>query len=131
MKRSSIILCALILAGFVAAGVIVSAHGQNSAGKPSGGAKMSDKMEMAGNEVNIDNFSFTPQTLTIPAGSTVKWTNKDDVPHTVVETNQKFKSKALDTDESFSFTFTDPGTYEYFCSVHPKMTAKVIVEPKS
>ena len=130
MKRSSIVVSGVILAGFLAVGVLVSARGQNPAGTQGSSVQVSDKSEMAGNEVNIDNFSFTPQTLTVPAGATVKWTNKDDVPHTVVETNQKFKSKALDTDESFSFTFTDPGTYEYFCSVHPKMVAKVIVEPK-
>jgi len=129
MKRSSIA-SVVILAGFLTAGVLVSVRGQNSASAQAGMSQASDKSEMASNEVTIDNFSFTPQTVTIPTGTTVKWTNKDDVPHTVVETNQKFKSKALDTDETFSFTFTDPGTYEYFCSVHPKMVAKVIVEQK-
>jgi plastocyanin len=79
-------------------------------------------------EVTIDNFSFGPMELTIPAGTQVTWTNKDDVPHTVVSVDKKFKSKALDTDDRFSFTFQNPGTYEYFCSVHPKMTAKIIVK---
>ena len=80
-------------------------------------------------EVKIDNFSFSPATLTVAAGTTIKWTNRDDIPHTVVsEDKSSFKSKALDSDESFSFTFTTPGTYPYFCSVHPKMTAKVIVQ---
>jgi plastocyanin len=80
-------------------------------------------------EVKIDNFSFSPETLTIAPGTTVKWTNRDDIPHTVVSDDKTtFKSKVLDTDESFSFTFTKPGTYRYFCSVHPKMTAKVIVQ---
>ncbi len=78
--------------------------------------------------VTIDNFSFMPEGLTIPAGTTVTWVNKDDVPHTVVSTDGKFKSQALDTDEQFSFTFKDAGTYEYYCSVHPKMTAKVVVQ---
>ncbi len=78
--------------------------------------------------VTIDNFSFTPGGLTIPAGTTVTWVNKDDVPHTVVSTDGKFKSQALDTDEQFSFTFKDAGTYEYYCSVHPKMTAEVVVQ---
>jgi len=129
--NKSIIFFIVILAGFLTAGVLVSGRGQNSASAQAGMSEASDKSEMASNEVTIDNFSFTPQTLTIPAGSTVKWTNKDDVPHTVVETNShKFKSKALDTDETFSYTFTDPGTYEYFCSVHPKMVAKVIVQQK-
>ena len=81
-------------------------------------------------EIKIDNFSFGPMTLTIPLGTTVTWINRDDIPHTVVSTDDPkvFKSKALDTDEKFSFTFTKAGTYPYFCSVHPKMTGKVIVQ---
>lgn len=81
-------------------------------------------------EVKIDNFSFGPTTLTIPVGTTVTWVNRDDIPHTVVSTDDPkiFKSKVLDTDEKFSFTFTKAGTYPYFCSVHPKMTGKVIVQ---
>jgi plastocyanin len=78
--------------------------------------------------VSIDNFSFTPKEIVIPKGTTVTWTNRDDVPHTVTSTDQKFRSKALDTDEQFSFTFTESGTYAYFCSVHPMMTGKVIVQ---
>jgi plastocyanin len=79
--------------------------------------------------VTIDNFSFGPMQLEIKAGTEVTWINKDDVPHTVVSDDHKlFKSRALDTDEKFSFTFKDPGTYEYFCSVHPKMTGKIIVK---
>ncbi len=79
-------------------------------------------------QVTIDNFSFKPQVLIIKAGATVTWTNKDDVPHTVVNTAKKFRSGVLDTDDRFSHTFSDPGTYEYFCSVHPHMTGKVIVQ---
>src|SRR5215472_10750974 len=80
-------------------------------------------------EVRIDNFSFSPATLTVATGTTVKWTNRDDIPHTVVSDDKStFKSKALDTDDSFSYTFTKPGTYTYFCSIHPKMTAKVVVQ---
>jgi len=79
-------------------------------------------------EVKIDNFSFGPGTLTVPVGTTVKWTNRDDIPHTVVSTDGVFKSKVLDTDEKFSFTFSKAGTYPYFCSIHPKMTGKIIVE---
>lgn len=79
-------------------------------------------------EVRIDNFSFTPMETTISAGAQVTWINKDDVPHTVVSVDHKFKSQALDTDEKFSFTFPDPGTYEYFCSVHPRMMGKIIVK---
>src|SRR6266852_1495188 len=79
-------------------------------------------------EVKIDNFSFGPAALTVAVGTTVTWTNRDDIPHTVVSDGQAFKSKLLDTDEKFSFTFTKPGTYTYFCSVHPKMTGKVVVQ---
>jgi len=79
-------------------------------------------------EVKIDNFSFGPAALTVPVGTTVSWTNHDDIPHTVVSTDGVFKSKVLDTDEKFSFTFSKAGSYPYFCSIHPKMTGKVIVQ---
>jgi plastocyanin len=79
-------------------------------------------------EVKIDNFSFGPAALTVAVGTTVTWTNRDDIPHTVVSDDKVFKSKVLDTDEKFSYTFTKAGTYPYFCSVHPKMTGKVIVQ---
>ena len=79
-------------------------------------------------EVKIDNFSFGPQTLTVAVGTTVTWTNRDDIPHTVVADDKSFKSKVLDTDEKFSTTFTKAGTFPYFCSIHPKMTGKVIVQ---
>ena len=79
-------------------------------------------------EVKIDNFSFGPGTLAIPVGTTVTWTNRDDIPHTVVSTDGVFKSKVLDTDEKFAYTFSKAGTYPYFCSIHPKMTGKVIVQ---
>lgn len=78
--------------------------------------------------VKIDNFSFGPQTLTVQPGTTVTWTNRDDIPHTVVSTDGIFNSKARDTDEQFSFTFSKPGTYSYFCSIHPKMTGTVVVQ---
>ncbi len=79
-------------------------------------------------EVKIDNFSFGPGTLTVPVGTTVTWTNRDDIPHTVVSTDGVFKSRVLDTDEKFSYTFSKAGTFPYFCSIHPKMTGKVIVQ---
>jgi len=78
-------------------------------------------------DVKIDNFAFTPQTLTVAVGTTVTWTNRDDIPHTVVSTDGAFKSKVRDTDETFSFKFEKAGTYSYFCSVHPKMTGQVVV----
>jgi plastocyanin len=79
-------------------------------------------------EVKIDNFIFTPATITVKAGTQITWTNADDIPHTVVADDQSFKSKVLDTNETFTFTADKPGTYSYFCSVHPKMTGKVIVQ---
>jgi plastocyanin len=80
--------------------------------------------------VVIDNFSFGPNALTVTAGTTVTWTNKDDEPHTVVSDADKplFKSGALDTDDSFSFTFDKPGTYKYFCSIHPRMQGTITVQ---
>src|SRR5579872_5846613 len=79
--------------------------------------------------VNIDNFSFSPATITVKAGTAVTWTNRDDIPHTVVaDDKSSFKSKVLDTGEIFTFTPTKPGTYPYFCSIHPKMTGKLVVE---
>ena len=79
-------------------------------------------------EVKVDNFSFSPQTITIAPGTTVIWTNRDDIPHTVVSDEKVFKSKVLDTDEKFSFTFDKAGNFPYFCSIHPKMTGKIIVQ---
>jgi plastocyanin len=78
--------------------------------------------------VTIDNFSFGPQTLTVPAGATVIWTNRDDIPHTAVSTDGVFKSKVMDTDEKFSYTFTKAGTYPYYCTIHPKMTGQIVVQ---
>ena len=78
--------------------------------------------------VTIDNFTFNPQRLTIKTGSTVTWTNKDDIPHALASVGALFRSKALDTDDNYSFTFTTPGTYQYFCSLHPHMTGTIVVE---
>jgi plastocyanin len=78
--------------------------------------------------VKIDNFTFAPQRMTVRAGTTVTWTNQDDIPHTVASTTKAFRSKALDTDDTFSFTFTTAGVYDYFCSLHPHMTGTIVVE---
>jgi plastocyanin len=77
--------------------------------------------------VTIDNFTFAPAQLTVKVGTTVTWTNHDDIPHTIVSAG-KFRSKTLDTDDSFSFTFTAAGDYTYFCSLHPHMTGMIKVE---
>ena len=79
-------------------------------------------------KVGIDNFTFAPATLTVPAGTTVTWTNHDDIPHTATSDNKVFSSDALDTDQSYSFQFNTPGTYPYHCAVHPHMTGTVIVK---
>jgi plastocyanin len=79
--------------------------------------------------LSIHNFTFTPQTLTVKAGTTVTWINKDDIPHGIASSNNAFKkSGALDTDDSYSFTFTTPGTYQYFCYLHPNMVGSIVVE---
>jgi plastocyanin len=79
-------------------------------------------------ELKIDNFTFAPQRLAVKAGTTVTWINDDDIPHTVASSTKLFKSNALDTKDKFSFTFTTPGAYEYFCSLHPHMTGTIVVE---
>jgi plastocyanin len=80
-------------------------------------------------KVTIDNFTFAPAELTISVGTTVTWDNHDDIPHSVVEKNKLFRSKALDTEDSYSFTFTSAGSYDYFCGLHPHMVGKIIVKP--
>ena len=80
------------------------------------------------NVITIDNFTFSPKELTVAVGTTVKWVNHDDIPHLVVENNKTFRSKALDTDDSYSYTFTSAGTFDYFCALHPHMVGQVIVK---
>jgi plastocyanin len=98
------------------------------AGSPSVKASNNQQASAASAAVKIDNFVFGPQTLTVPVGTTVTWTNSDDIPHTSVSTDGVFKSKVLDTDEKFSYTFTKTGTYPYYCTIHPKMTGTVVVQ---
>ena len=81
--------------------------------------------------MKIDNFTFNPQQITVKAGTTVLWINGDDIPHTVTSKTIAFRSKALDTDDKFSFTFATPGKYDYFCSLHPHMTGMIVVEASS
>lgn len=85
----------------------------------------------AGEEVtiSIDNFTFSPAEVTVVPGTTVTWVNNDDIPHTVVEKTRAFRSKVLDTEGKFSFTFMTAGDFTYFCSLHPHMTGKVVVKP--
>ena len=120
MRRSAFIssLAVIVILGVVGLGV----------SQKSSDAFAQDKASTV--EIKIDNFSFGPASLTVAVGTTVKWTNRDDIPHTVVSTDdpKTFKSKVLDTDEKFYFTFSKAGTYPYFCSIHPKMTGKVVVQ---
>jgi amicyanin len=113
----NVAVCAGLLVAIAAAPMI---HGSQTA--------RAEQAKSAATNITIDNFSFTPKEITVAAGTTITWVNRDDVPHTVVSTDKKFKSKAMDTDDQFSFTFTDAGTYNYFCSVHPIMTGKIIVK---
>jgi plastocyanin len=83
----------------------------------------------AGAPVKIANFTFDPGTVTVKVGTTVTWVNNDDIPHLVVAADGKFRSSALDTDDKFSQTFSTPGTFQYFCALHPRMTGKIIVIP--
>jgi plastocyanin len=80
--------------------------------------------------VTIDNFTFAPQTLKVTAGTRVIWINRDDIPHTIVSSSgpRAFKSPPLDTDERFSMRFDQRGEYRYFCSIHPMMTATIVVQ---
>jgi plastocyanin len=93
-------------------------------------APMGSDSSTTPNQVTIDNFAFNPKTLTVPVGTKVTWINRDDVPHTATSAAEPrlFDSKALDTDEKFSFVFTTPGTYRYFCAVHPHMTGEIVVK---
>ena len=91
-------------------------------------AANAENAKESGTEIRVDNFTFGPETITISANSTVTWVNKDDVPHVIASTEGVFKSKALDTDDKYSFTFSKPGIYAYFCAIHPKMVGKVIVQ---
>lgn len=79
-------------------------------------------------EIKVDNFTFSPEVVTVPLNSTITWTNKDDVPHVIASTDGVFRSKGLDTDDRYSFKFTRAGTYTYYCSIHPKMTGKIVVQ---
>jgi plastocyanin len=109
--------------------VLLAIGGQGTGVSSASAADMPIAGLSAGNAtVTIDNFTFGPKILTVKAGTTVTWINRDDIPHTILDKNRKvFRSKVLDTEGTFSFTFMQPGTYDYFCGLHPHMTARVIV----
>jgi len=94
-----------------------------------GEMKNDDSTSSKQNRIEIKDFAFNPQTLTVKSGEKVTWINRDDEPHTIVSVEKQFKkSTALDTDQEFTVTAGAPGTYNYFCSVHPKMTGTIVVE---
>ena len=94
-----------------------------------GEMKSDDSTSSKQNRIEIKDFAFNPQTLTVKSGEKVTWINRDDEPHTIVSVGRQFmKSTALDTDQEFTITVGAPGTYDYFCSVHPKMTGTIVVE---
>ena len=82
----------------------------------------------ATNVITIDNFTFSPKELTVAVGTTIKWVNHDDIPHTVVEKQTTFRSKLLDTDDTYSYTFTSAGAFDYFCGLHPHMVGQIIAK---
>jgi plastocyanin len=115
--NAKLVVCAVAVALVVAVSTAFAVDESKAADQPS-----------STTEVKIDNFTFQPASITVAAGTQVVWVNRDDMPHTVTTDDKMLKSKAFDTDEKFTFTFTTPGTYHYFCSIHPKMTGEVIVK---
>jgi plastocyanin len=113
------------LAGAFLLGAAVAALALVSGWVPAREAAAADTSDAT---ISIDNFTFTPERVTVKAGTTVTWRNKDDIPHAVASSTRLFKSKTLDTDDAYTFTFLTPGTFDYFCSLHPHMTGTIIVE---
>lgn len=111
---------AILMAGLGAVALLLSGNPAHAAGQTTAQTVT----------ITIDNFTFKPAQTTVTPGTTVTWINNDDIPHTIVEAQKSFRSKPLDTENSFSFTFMNAGDYDYFCSLHPHMTGKVIVKPE-
>ena len=117
--RKNLFLSGLVVALPMALAAVLILHPTRAKSEDTKGSSM---------EVRVDNFTFGPDTLTVPVNSTVTWVNKDDVPHVISSNDGLFKSKALDTDDKYSYTFSKAGTYSYYCSIHPKMVGKVVVQ---
>ena len=117
MTKTNLFLSAMALVLPLALASVLVLHPTTSEGRDCGSAL----------EVRVDNFTFGPATLTVPVNSTVTWVNKDDLPHIIASNDGVFKSKALDTDDKYSYTFSKAGTYAYFCSIHPKMVGTIVV----
>jgi plastocyanin len=118
---------AIVLSSCGGGAAVENPHTQSTSEK-SAQASAAPSTTAGKTDVAIDNFTFTPQTLTVAVGTKVTWINHDDVPHTVKSTEKKFLSGTLDTDDKFSFVFTEPGTYPYFCTVHSHMTGTIVVK---
>ena len=123
--RWSVAVLIAIASVMILVGTVSQAQHENGSGKLAETAAGTD----AAPQVMIDNFVYSPVPLTIKVGTTVTWTNHDDIPHTVDSTQGKFKSAALDTDDKFEFKFTEAGEYPFYCRIHPKMTGKIVVQP--
>jgi len=127
-----VVLCSIMFGILLVAVVGQVARGQGMAGgsmhnmMPPGDAQ--SKTNSQPFRISIKDFSFGPVSITVPAGTKVTWVNKDEEPHKVVSVDEAFKSTTLDTDGEFSFVFSKPGAYKYFCSVHPRMVGTVVVE---
>jgi plastocyanin len=125
-------LCGMLMAGCggnaaaSAANIGASHAGMATSTAPAAPATV-DAVVPKPDQVMIENFSFVPPVLTVKVGTAVTWINHDDVPHTVTGADNRFGSPALDTGDNFAFHFTTPGTYSYYCAIHPQMTAKVVV----
>jgi plastocyanin len=128
--RTSIRHLRIAIAGFSGGRAVVAAM----VAGPIAGALLACRMvaaeeaTMETKMVSIDNFTFSAKELTVAVGSTVRWINHDDIPHSIVARNAAFRSKALDTDDVYSFTFTSAGTFDYLCGLHPLMTGTIIVK---
>ena len=132
MKRNSLSLAGMLCLALVVAGAAfghdMAAHGDAGMGQATQTA--ATETVAAKNEIMIDDFAFSPAQLTVPRGTRLVWTNRDDDPHTVTSSAEPkaFASPALDTGESFAVTFDQPGTYRYFCSIHPQMEGTIVVQ---
>jgi plastocyanin len=128
--RKGIFLTALVLFNALLVGCSGQSGGANDSADSPGTTTQATDDKAATVQIRIDNFTFAPAEVTIPVGTKVTWTNHDDVPHTATSSAKprQFDSGTLDTDDQFSFVFTAPGTYDYFCAVHKHMTARIIVK---
>jgi len=129
-RRNSGLMATLALLTATAAGCAGNGNGQEAAAAPVAAESTPAPDPQALNQITIDNFAFKPAELTVKAGTKVTWVNHDDVPHTATSAVKPrvFDSGTLDTDDKFSHVLNQPGTYEYFCAVHPHMKGRIVVK---